>query len=60
LKFTFEEVEDGLEISSESGVIMICKVGEGVTAFPAGSASLMQMLGGDEVALLGANPVDRL
>jgi hypothetical protein len=27
-KFAFEEVEFGFEIGSESGVIMVCKVGE--------------------------------
>jgi hypothetical protein len=48
-KFTFEEVEDRLEISSESGVIMVCKVGEGQTALPVGSVVLTQMLGVDGI-----------
>jgi hypothetical protein len=64
-KFTFEEVEFGFEIGSKSGarrrVILFCKVGEGCTEFPAGTALLSQMLGGDKVAAFGAPiPLDAL
>jgi hypothetical protein len=49
-KYTFEEGEDGLEIGSDSDVVMICKCGEDAE-FPAGTAWLSQMLGGDETAV---------
>jgi hypothetical protein len=43
--FTFKEVEDGFEISSKSGTIMACKLGEGQKQVPAGSVMRMHMLG---------------
>jgi hypothetical protein len=47
---TFEETKDGFEIRSESGtIIMICKCGEGSTAFPLGTAQLAKMLGRDGI-----------
>jgi hypothetical protein len=51
-------VEDGFEIGSESGVIKVCQVDEDVIDFPAGSASLTQMLGDDDVVLLGSIPLE--
>jgi hypothetical protein len=64
-KFTFEETEFGFEIGLKSGahrrVMLFCKVGEGFTEFPAGTALLSQMLGGDKVAAFGAPiPLDAL
>ena len=51
-KFTFEETEFGFEIGLKSGarrrVMLFCKVGEGFTEFPAGTALLSQMSGGDK------------
>jgi len=47
---TFEETKDGFEVRSESGtIIMICKCGEGSTAFPLGTAQLAKMLGRDGI-----------
>jgi hypothetical protein len=42
--FTFEEVDDGFEIGSEAGTIMVRKVGEGQIALAAGSVMPMQLL----------------
>ena len=57
-KFTFEETEFGFEIGLKSGarrrVMLFCKVGEGFTEFPTGTALLSQMSGGDKVAVFGA------
>jgi hypothetical protein len=47
-RYIFEETDDGLEISSDVGTIMVCKVGDS-TALPVGSVMLMQMLGDDGI-----------
>jgi hypothetical protein len=58
--FTFEEVEDGFEISSEAGVIMVCKVGDG-TALPVGTGLLVELSGvGDEIASMVEFPLEFL
>jgi hypothetical protein len=58
--FTFEEVEDGFEISSESGVITVRKVDDG-TELPAGTALLIELSGvGDEIAGMVEIPVEFL
>src|ERR1700678_4040625 len=58
--FTFQEVEDGLEISSDSGVITVGKVGGG-TALPVGTALLIEFSGiDDEIASLVEMPVEYL
>jgi hypothetical protein len=53
-------VEDGFEIGSESGVILVCKVGDG-TALPAGTALLVELSGvGDEIASMVEFPPEFL
>jgi hypothetical protein len=47
-KFEFELADDewpSIEVNSESGVIKVCKLGEGQKEVPAGSVMLMRMLG---------------
>jgi hypothetical protein len=48
-RYIFEETDDGLEISSDVGTIMVRRLGEGQTALPVGSVMLMQMLGRDGI-----------
>jgi hypothetical protein len=59
-EFTFEEVEDGFEIGSEAGVIMVCKVGDG-TALLAGTGLLVELSGvDDEIASMVEFPLEFL
>jgi hypothetical protein len=46
-----EEVEDGLEIRSEAGTIMIGRLGKGQKQVPAGSVMLMRFLGEEGIEL---------
>jgi hypothetical protein len=59
-EFTFEEVEDGFEIGSDAGVIMVCKVGDD-TALPVGTALLVELsVVGDEIASMVEFPLEFL
>jgi hypothetical protein len=57
--FTFEEVEDGLEISSEAGTTVVCKVGDG-TALPVGTGLLVELSGVDDEASMVEFPLEFL
>jgi hypothetical protein len=58
-RYIFEETDDGLEISSHAGTIMVCKVGDS-TALPVGTALLIELDGGPEIAGMIEIPLEYL